>query len=46
MDMIDKFRHAFRFSNTGCERDMIIEPCSKEERVNMDTSGNSYASYF
>lgn len=46
MDIIDEFCHGIRLSDTGHERDVIIEPCSMEERANMDTSVESSTPYF
>lgn len=46
VDMIDKFRHNIIFSGTVRERDIIMEPCSKEERAKMDTSGKNGCSLF
>lgn len=45
-EMINKFIHGIIFSSTGQERDVIIESCSKDERTNMDTFGESSALYF
>lgn len=36
--MINKLCHDISFSNTSCERDVLMEHCSCEEIVNMDTS--------
>lgn len=33
-------------SSTGRERNVIIEPCSKDMRENVDTSGEPFAHYF
>lgn len=38
--MINKFCQGINISNTGQERDVIMEPCLRDERENMDTSGN------
>lgn len=45
-DMINKFHHGIDFSSIGCERDMLMEHCSRDERENMDISSDSFALYF
>lgn len=45
-DMIKGFRHGIVFSSQWNKEDMIPDPCSKLERVNMAITGGSCALYF
>lgn len=41
-----KFHRGIRFSNTGCDQDVILEHYLEIDRVNMDTFGEPYDPYF
>ncbi|KAI5387988.1 hypothetical protein KIW84_073904 [Lathyrus oleraceus] len=46
VEMIDKFHHGIKFSSTGRERDVTMETRLKDERENMNTSGEPHAPFF
>lgn len=45
-NMINKFCHDINFSSMGRERDVLMEHCSRDEREDMDTSGDPSSLYF
>lgn len=45
-DMIKRFRQGIGFSNTWHEKKVVLEPCSKMERVNMAIVGGLSSPYF
>lgn len=45
VDMMDKLCHGFSFSNTGIERNVLMEHCFRNEREDMNPFSGPFSLY-